>query len=465
MGQKVTFDPINKIVQVTSPPVFVNGQWEVDLDIKTDVYSDGKEDWLADETLNKFIFPIYAIGGNALPGGDALGTTFFFKLPWKIRPYEADHIFNVDGNLYTDDGSSPFVTTIGDYNILLTQKVSNLVTAIAGDAANIANAVIDYDMSGYNKHLTFGAIQVRDAYNGVIFVDVTNDSGNATAGDEFPVGMPHQPVDNTIDLFTLLDRFHLSRVRIIGDYPVPDTGVNLNGLTMCAGGTIDRTITIPSSATTKGTSFHEIIVSGNLNGRTKFDECLLNDVSNFYGDINDSTISGTLNFDDSTGVTSIIKNCGAGGDGITPTFDIQGTKVSVIDWTGWANLTNKTGSSVLGISVSSGVFEIEPTCSAGIIVIAGIGSVIDNSAPSCIVSQNFLLNEDNISNAVWNHQKAIDLIADVDLINDVEGGKWEVINNQMIFYKSDNTTEILRFNLFDKNGNPAEDNVYRRERI
>ena len=50
------------------------------------------------------------------------------------------------------------------------------------------------------------------------------------------------------------------------------------------------------------------------------------------------------------------------------------------------------------------------------------------------------------------------------LIDEI-GGKWEIVGNQMIFYKSDNSTEIMRFNLFDAEGNPTMNNVYKRERV
>ena len=54
---------------------------------------------------------------------------------------------------------------------------------------------------------------------------------------------------------------------------------------------------------------------------------------------------------------------------------------------------------------------------------------------------------------------------DVIFIKDIEGGKREIINNQEIFYKADNQTEVARFNLYDRSGNPAERNVYKRERV
>jgi hypothetical protein len=50
------------------------------------------------------------------------------------------------------------------------------------------------------------------------------------------------------------------------------------------------------------------------------------------------------------------------------------------------------------------------------------------------------------------------------LIDEI-GGKWEITGNQMIFYKADNATEIMRFNLFDADGNPATTDVYKRERV
>lgn len=53
----------------------------------------------------------------------------------------------------------------------------------------------------------------------------------------------------------------------------------------------------------------------------------------------------------------------------------------------------------------------------------------------------------------------------LDLIHDIEGGKWTIVNNQMVFFKSDNMTEIARFNLFDEDGNPSVDSVFRRERV
>ena len=123
MAAKVTFDPATKIITVTQAPV----SGVVDIDVKVDLYSDGKEDWKTDASLTKFRFPIRAVGGDPLPGGKSLGSTFFLLYGWKIRPYEASHTMNVTGNLYSEDGTSPYIATVGTYAVALVSSISTLV--------------------------------------------------------------------------------------------------------------------------------------------------------------------------------------------------------------------------------------------------------------------------------------------------------------------------------------------------
>lgn len=52
----------------------------------------------------------------------------------------------------------------------------------------------------------------------------------------------------------------------------------------------------------------------------------------------------------------------------------------------------------------------------------------------------------------------------VNRIYDTESGRWQIINNQMVFYKEDNVTEIMRFNLYTRDGQPTEDLVMHRRR-
>lgn len=54
----------------------------------------------------------------------------------------------------------------------------------------------------------------------------------------------------------------------------------------------------------------------------------------------------------------------------------------------------------------------------------------------------------------------------VEFIKDIEGGRWSIDQgaNQMIFYKSDNVTEVARFDLKGSDGNPNSTDVFTRRR-
>lgn len=52
----------------------------------------------------------------------------------------------------------------------------------------------------------------------------------------------------------------------------------------------------------------------------------------------------------------------------------------------------------------------------------------------------------------------------IQKIYDIQFGRWKIENNQMIFYKEDNSTEVVRFDLFDESGKPSMEVVFERLR-
>lgn len=57
------------------------------------------------------------------------------------------------------------------------------------------------------------------------------------------------------------------------------------------------------------------------------------------------------------------------------------------------------------------------------------------------------------------------MATDITFIRNAESGKWEIVDNQMIFYTPDGLTEIMRFNLFNEAGDPSMVSVYKRESV
>lgn len=140
LEQKVTFDGPNKLIRV------VLG--ETDLNVRDDIYSVWKRWSLTRDNL-KWLPALRAVGGDPTTGGNFLGSTYFLTNGWRITTWSGDHRLVVDGNLYTEEGDSPFTDVVGPYTATITNAVSNLidrpdVSASIGptDITNIQSAIL-----------------------------------------------------------------------------------------------------------------------------------------------------------------------------------------------------------------------------------------------------------------------------------------------------------------------------------
>lgn len=135
MAAKVTFDAATRRIIVTQAP---DANGVINLNVKVDLYSDAKEDWLATPSLQGMAFPIDPKGGDLVPIG-VLGDSYILRGGWKIQPYETDHTLVIEGNLFPE--ADPLVVdTIGAYRVEVKQQVSTLVevrtdTTAAADLA------------------------------------------------------------------------------------------------------------------------------------------------------------------------------------------------------------------------------------------------------------------------------------------------------------------------------------------
>lgn len=128
-AQKVTFDGARRLILVNAGVT--------ELDVQNDLYSNWKEWWLQDDH-GAFLQAFSAVGGQPLPGGRALGATYFLENGWRVRTWEGDHRLTVTGNLYTIEGTPPFVPTLNPHTITIESTVSNLV-----DRINVTQPDID----------------------------------------------------------------------------------------------------------------------------------------------------------------------------------------------------------------------------------------------------------------------------------------------------------------------------------
>lgn len=125
---KVTFDGDNKKIIVNDG--------ELNIDVKVDLYSDWKE-WALQRDNLKYLPAMRAVGGDPTVAGAFLGSTFFTINNWQIVLSDST-VF--DGNLFSDDFDSPFITAEGAK--VARSQFSNLVDAVQISSDDLITAGI-----------------------------------------------------------------------------------------------------------------------------------------------------------------------------------------------------------------------------------------------------------------------------------------------------------------------------------
>lgn len=67
----------------------------------------------------------------------------------------------------------------------------------------------------------------------------------------------------------------------------------------------------------------------------------------------------------------------------------------------------------------------------------------------------------DIANMVWENISGSDISTRVDFLNQYHGQRWKITGSQLIMYNNAGQ-EIKRFNLFNKQGQPTETQIYER---
>lgn len=107
-----------------------------------DLYSDWKL-YMTSGDNAKYLPAFRYVGGDPTVPGQSLGSTYFLINGWKIRPYNGDHTLIIDGNLFTEDQSSPYLPTLNPHNVVIQNTFSNLVTTVStGGGSNYTPAQI-----------------------------------------------------------------------------------------------------------------------------------------------------------------------------------------------------------------------------------------------------------------------------------------------------------------------------------
>jgi hypothetical protein len=143
------------------------------------------------------------------------------------------------------------------------------------------------------------------------------------------------------------------------------------------------------------------------------------------------------------------------------------------------NRTNLTGSNGVGytlynsdgsvnsIRTTTGVYQLVPDSgiySAYISFPDDFHGQILWDTGTLLASKSYATEDYNVE---ANNPKIDDIYTTTENVWQATAGRWKInsISNEMVFYKEDNVTEILRFKLFDEAGQPTTDAVFERLRV
>jgi hypothetical protein len=347
-------------------------------------------DWLAISDNSKYLLAMRNVGGDPLPGSKELGLTYFMTNGWKIKPFEESQVLTVNGNLYSEDGSSPYAPVLGSFNVTIISSVSNLVDSTVQQLPEIEYA----------------------SYNG----GVTIDTVNGTDSSVYPYGTPLYPCKTTANSYAIriargFKKVYLrSDINLIG---IPDgvlSGLDIIGET----GNRKYTLTVTNVLVTDCKATNLTVTGAFKEGSTaQAIDCEIHDALNVnLRATNCSILSGIYESTDLSnclleGDIQIKEGGNMSGVGIVfegdfTTIDMQNaiSTVSLDVDSGYFKLINAVNGCLAEFNLRGGEIEIDPTCTGGEYYLEGYGTLYNEGVMT--EKANHLLALETIPAPIWN---------------------------------------------------------------
>jgi hypothetical protein len=339
-----------------------------------DIYTEMRNIRRLDDTLRWFDMPVQAAGNVPKGGGKYTPRYAIFNNGWKVVPEDITHDLLVSGEQITDDGQSG-------------KACMELTTLSPG-----VNVFIQYEPPSaeiVRDEVSLAAIEFMSFSN-----MVTVDTINGISGTTYPAGNTQYPSDNNLDAYDIalnrnINHMHFKHVNTI------TAPLALAGFILSGDSPVTTSLHLDSAAIVDNCEIVNLTVSGVLDGGTILRECNVNGVQYFNGAIKNCGITALPVVLGGTANGAFI-NCYSvvPGGNARPQIDFnhEQTGLAIRDWHGGIELVNKTvPEGDVSIDMSSGIIYIRSSCTAGEITVRGLGRLVDESGPDCVVKYEGLL--------------------------------------------------------------------------
>jgi hypothetical protein len=271
--------------------------------------------------------------------------------------------------------------------------------------ASISESVWDEELIKHLNDKTTGYALMHEAYADTIFVDPLN----GTNGSTYPFGIRQHPVKNITDILAVSTNYNLSKVHVLGSLNI-NGGEDVSGFTFVSDRSLGNEVIVSAGAITNETYFENLTVSGTMNGPVRYTTSVLGTINNFDGGAKNSLLTGDINIT-GTGANYFTDCDTYVTDDTYKQIDVGNKLLNVIRCRGNYEIINYTGSSVVTIDLAAGHIKIANSCVSGMITVAGLVRLIDNSGAGCIVIDG-TLTETGVTDAVLDEDITQHSIAD-----------------------------------------------------
>lgn len=229
----------------------------------------------------------------------------------------------------------------------------------------------------------------RMTYDNKVAIDVVN----GKAGTEYPIGTERTPANNLTDALSIAQAKGFKSLHVIGNLTL-GSGEDVGGYTIIGNGAsanLSQTqITFADGYSGYKATFRNCRVEGPQSGETFYYNCVIGNITNAHCFYYNCIMEGPVQLED-WGATSthmvVYEACYSAKDFFILDYNGSPLDAAFVDWKGDLRIINVTeADTVINIFSDASHIEIDSSCTAGLIAVHGISTVVDNSGPSCSVN-------------------------------------------------------------------------------
>jgi len=302
--------------------------------------------------------------------------------------------------------------TSGNIIIANTCTTGTVVVRGISKLADSSNGTI-VDTSG----LVFAEQLQLASFNNIVHLDPVGGS----AGIKFPIGTAQYPAKTLADAQSIAMTWGITSLHVLGTLVLLPTD-NVDGYNLVGDHALTTIVVVLSGCSTEATRFTDLILTGTVSGGIYGEKVGLLNVLGIGSDAGPSLflectlLEGTCALRNGLSAPQNVQfaNCTTGvSTGAGTTFDFNGgsSNVAFRKYGGDLIISGDTAGLTREMNVDQGGVTVTASCTAGTLVIYGVGEVTDNSTGTMVV-EDHMLSRESVGGAVWD-----ELAADHVIVN------------------------------------------------